>query len=83
MNNRGKKLSDLELLKNRLIHLTSLYSDAEVKENDEMQYGKTLIRHGRGVLPTRSDDKLNPLNDDEFLRATNWVMYFILYSLKS
>src|SRR6202044_2200397 len=27
MNNRGKKLSDLELLKNRLIYLTTLYAD--------------------------------------------------------
>jgi len=30
MNNRGKKLSDLELLKNRLIYLTTLYSNAEL-----------------------------------------------------
>jgi len=29
MNNRGKKLSDLELLKNRLIYLTTLYRDDE------------------------------------------------------
>ena len=27
MNNRGKKLTNLELLKNRLIYLTTLYSD--------------------------------------------------------
>ena len=32
MNNRGKKLSDLELLKNRLIYLTTLYEDAELDE---------------------------------------------------
>ena len=30
MNNRGKKLSDLELLKNRLIYLTTLYTDDEL-----------------------------------------------------
>ena len=30
MNNRGKTLSDLELLKNRLIYLTTLYTDAEL-----------------------------------------------------
>src|SRR3990172_12911707 len=30
MNNRGKKLSDLELLKNRLIYLTTLYSENEI-----------------------------------------------------
>ena len=27
MNNRGKKLTNLELLKNRLIYLTTLYED--------------------------------------------------------
>ena len=30
MNNRGKKLSDLELLKNRLIYLSTLYSNEEL-----------------------------------------------------
>ena len=32
MNSRGRKLSDLELLKNRLIYLTTLYSDQELDE---------------------------------------------------
>lgn len=32
MNNRGKKLSDLELLKNRLIYLTTLYSNEELDD---------------------------------------------------
>ena len=36
MNNRGKKLSNLELLKNRLIYLTTLYDENEIK-HDERQ----------------------------------------------
>jgi len=34
MNNRGKKLSDLELLKNRLIYLTTLYEDCDLDVSD-------------------------------------------------
>lgn len=75
MNNRGKKLSDLELLKNRLIYLTSLYSDTEVKENDRNAIRKNINQAWREVYYQLGRNKLNPLNDDEFLRA-HWVMYF-------
>ena len=34
MNNRGKKLSNLELLKNRLIYLTTLYDEDELKPDE-------------------------------------------------
>ena len=39
MNNRGKRLSDLELLKNRLIYLTTLYTDEELDDA-----GRTSLR---------------------------------------
>ena len=38
MNNRGKNLSDLELLKNRLIYLTTLYTNEEL---DAASYKKS------------------------------------------
>lgn len=75
MNNRGKKLSDLELLKNRLIYLTSLYPDSEVKENDRHAIRKNINQAWREVYFQLGRNKLYPLNDDEFLRA-HWVMYF-------
>lgn len=75
MNNRGKKLSDLELLKNRLIYLTSLYPDSEVKENDRQAIRKNINQAWREVYFQLGRNKLHPLNDDEFLRA-HWVMYF-------
>ncbi|WP_368742562.1 DUF262 domain-containing protein [Enterococcus casseliflavus] len=37
MNNRGKKLSQLELLKNRLIYLTTLYDGVDVGTKAEMR----------------------------------------------
>ena len=75
MNNRGKKLSDLELLKNRLIYLTSLYPNSEVKENDRNVIRKNINQAWREVYYQLGRNKMHPLNDDEFLRA-HWIMYF-------
>lgn len=75
MNNRGKKLSDLELLKNRLIYLTSLYGDKEVKKNDKKKIRDNINEAWREVYYQLGRNKNNPLNDDEFLRA-HWIMYF-------
>lgn len=75
MNNRGKKLSDLELLKNRLIYLTSLYPDSEVKGDDREAIRKNINHAWREVYYQLGRNKLHPLNDDDFLRA-HWIMYF-------
>jgi len=75
MNNRGKKLSDLELLKNRLIYLTSLYPEKEVKENDRNAIRKNINQAWSEVYYQLGRNKLQPLNDDDFLRA-HWIMYF-------
>lgn len=42
MNNRGKKLTNLELLKNRLIYLTTLYSDEKFDELDKSHLRKQI-----------------------------------------
>jgi len=72
MNNRGKRLSDLELLKNRLIYLSTLLkNDDEEKEslrNDINNVWKTVYEF-LGKSPK------NALDDDEFLRA-HWIMCF-------
>lgn len=75
MNNRGKKLSDLELLKNRLIYLTSLYPPSEVKENDRLAIRKNINEAWKEVYFQLGRNKRHPLNDDDFLRA-HWIMYF-------
>lgn len=75
MNNRGKKLSDLELLKNRLIYLTSLYGDKEVKKNDKIKIRDNINEAWRQVYYQLGRNKKAPLNDNEFLRA-HWIMYF-------
>ena len=75
MNNRGKKLSDLELLKNRLIYLTSLYPDAEVNQDDRLAIRSNINQAWREIYFQLGRNKLQPLNDDDFLRA-HWIMYF-------
>jgi uncharacterized protein with ParB-like and HNH nuclease domain len=75
MNNRGKSLSDLELLKNRLIYLTTLYRENEVKENDKIAIRKNINDAWREIYFQLGRNKHHPLNDDDFLKA-HWTMYF-------
>lgn len=72
MNNRGKPLSNLELLKNRLIYLTTLFED-KGSASDSVRASinkawKTIYKY-LGMNPKKA------LNDDEFLR-NHWIIYF-------
>ena len=72
MNNRGKKLSYLELLKNRLIYLTTLF------KNDEavIQKVRTKINDTwKDIYSYLGKNKEKALSDDEFLQA-HWTLYF-------
>jgi uncharacterized protein with ParB-like and HNH nuclease domain len=75
MNNRGKKLSDLELLKNRLIYLTTLYNDDELDAASRKNLRDTINDAWKEVYHQLGRNKSRPLNDDDFLRA-HWTMYF-------
>lgn len=81
MNNRGKKLSDLELLKNRLIYLTTLYNDNELDAASRKSLRNTINDAWKEVYHQLGRNKAHPLNDDDFLRA-HWTMYF-KYSRKT
>lgn len=75
MNNRGKQLSNLELLKNRLIYLTTLYDENELKGDDRNELRKKVNDAWKGVYHQIGRNKKKPLNDDDFLVA-HWIMYF-------
>lgn len=75
MNNRGKDLSQLELLKNRLIYLTTLYSDNELDSAERRSLRETINDAWKEVYYQLGRNKNRPLNDDDFLRA-HWTMYF-------
>ena len=80
MNNRGKRLTNLELLKNRLIYLTTLYSEDILDKLNEGTLRELINKAWREIYYQlgRNEDTL--LSDDEFLRA-HWIMYFA-YSRK-
>ena len=72
MNNRGKRLSYLELLKNRLIYLSTLFDNSE----DEKKEVRRLINETwREIYGYLGKNKNNPLSDDEFLQ-NHWMIYF-------
>ena len=81
MNNRGKKLSDLELLKNRMIYLTTLYDDADLDPAGHRSMRGDINNAWKEVYYQLGRNATRPLNDDEFLKA-HWIMYF-KYSRKT
>ena len=75
INNRGKRLSDLELLKNRLIYLTTLYPDQKLDSADHQSLRESINDAWKEVYYQLGRNEEHPLNDDEFLKA-HWIMYF-------
>lgn len=75
MNNRGKKLTNLELLKNRLIYLTTLYDDEQLDGIDKAELRKQINDAWKEVYYQLGRNQNFPLSDDEFLRA-HWIIYF-------
>ena len=72
MNNRGKRLSYLELLKNRLIYLSTLFDNPD----DEKQKVRDDINETwREIYGYLGKNKNHPLSDDEFLQ-NHWMIYF-------
>jgi hypothetical protein len=74
MNNRGKPLSRLELLKNRLIYLSTLLPES-TKDEDRRALRRNINDAWKTVFEFLGREKSEPLDDDEFLRA-HWIMYF-------
>ncbi len=75
MNNRGKRLSNLELLKNRLIYLTTLYKKSDLTEASEKALREKINDAWKEVYFQLGRNESKPLSDDEFLRA-HWIIFF-------
>ena len=75
MNNRGKKLSNLELLKNRLIYLITLFNQDEADDSVKKNLREAVNDTWKDVYLILGKNKEHPLNDDEFLRA-HWIIYY-------
>lgn len=74
MNNRGKKLSNLEILKNRLIYLTTIYPDDVLPQEDRDQMRRDINEAWREVYYQLGRNKNYPL-DDDYLK-NHWTLYF-------
>jgi hypothetical protein len=79
MNNRGKSLSSLELLKNRLIYLSTLFENISGDDPTNLANVKTLRENinntWRTIYEYLGKRQSKALNDDSFLRD-HWIMYF-------
>ena len=79
MNNRGKELSTLELLKNRLIYLSTLYSflqpDNQTCAKNAEELRKSINNVWKTIYQYLGKSTKKKLNDDSFLRD-HWIMYF-------
>ena len=75
MNNRGKRLTNLELLKNRLIYLTTLYSGDIFDETNKIALRERINEAWSEVYYQLGRNEDNLLSDDEFLRA-HWIIYY-------
>lgn len=68
MNNRGKKLSKLELLKNRLMYLSTF-----LNPNDALLIKKDINNAWKNIYDNLSFGDAQ-LSDDEYLKA-HWIVY--------
>lgn len=72
MNNRGKLLSYLELLKNRLIYLSTKF---EVDDCDKEKLRRSINETWKSMYHYLGKNKSKPLDDDLFL-SNHFMIYF-------
>ena len=75
MNNRGKKLSNLEILKNRLIYLITIYDESVIDTETKNQLRKEINEAWKEVYFQLGRNKNHLLNDDEYLK-NHWTLFF-------
>lgn len=75
MNNRGKPLSNLEILKNRLIFLSTLFDDSQLNREGKVQLRQRINEAWKDIYQNLGRNKDSILTDNDFLRA-HWVMYY-------
>lgn len=71
MNNRGKPLSHLELLKNRLIYISTKFKTGN---HEKTKLRKSINESWKAIYHQLGRNKNNPLSDDEFL-TTHFLIY--------
>lgn len=72
MNNRGKPLSNLELLKNRLIYVSTMF---KVDEHEKVRLRRDINQCWKKIYHILGKGRERKLLDDEFL-VTHFMLYF-------
>jgi hypothetical protein len=72
MNNRGKPLSNLELLKNRLIYVSTMF---KVDEHEKVRLRRDINQCWKKIYHILGKGRDRRLLDDEFL-VTHFMLYF-------
>ncbi|MBR4320956.1 DUF262 domain-containing protein [Treponema sp.] len=75
MNNRGRALTNLEILKNRLIYLTTLYPSEKLPDDERDELRSEINQAWSEVYKQIGRNPGSLLFDDEYLRA-HWICYF-------
>lgn len=75
MNNRGKSLSTLELLKNRLIYLTTIFPDTKLPKAAAATLRTHINNTWKLIYQVLGNNTDKVLGDDDFLKD-HWIMYF-------
>ena len=77
MNNRGKPLSELEKLKNRLMYLVDKIKDDDPKLEKAYKFDleKKINLVWISIYQSLGANKESPLDDEEFLK-NHWIAYF-------
>jgi uncharacterized protein with ParB-like and HNH nuclease domain len=77
MNNRGKSLTFLEKLKNRLVYLSTLvYKELPEEEGEQKAFElrKKINDSWKVIYKYLGKNKLNVLDDDDFIK-NHWIVY--------
>lgn len=75
MNNRGKPLSKLEVLKNRFLYLITLYTKKQLPEERAERIHNSIVSTWKDVYEWLGRNPDKPLSDDDLL-YDHWVVCF-------
>jgi len=75
INNRGRQLSTLELLKNRLIYLSAILCNHDMEVGSAADLRREINETWTTIYKWLGNDPRRPLDDDDFL-SIHWIAYF-------
>lgn len=75
MNDRGKPLSNLEKFKNRLIYLTTAFSQDKYSDDEKDNLRSIINSAWKEIYKQLGHSKERVLKDDDYLKA-HWILFY-------